>query len=75
MLLEHVGFEVDESFSADVHENRANWFCRVSKLAPLVGRGAELGQYLFVRAKYKGAGKRGRPSWLFRSFGNVKGEE
>jgi SAM-dependent methyltransferase len=68
LLLEHAGFIVDTAISADVHENRANLFFPVSKLAPLVQRNADLGQYLFVKAKNQGKVIRTRPGWLFRSY-------
>jgi SAM-dependent methyltransferase len=68
LLLAHAGFTVATAFSADVHVNRTNVFCPVVKLAPLLRRDADLGQYLFVVAKNDGAAQNTRPEWLFRSY-------
>jgi len=68
LLLEHAGFQVDTAFSADVHENRANLYVPVSKMMPLLKRHADLGQYLFVKARNQTKGKSTRPGWLFRSY-------
>jgi SAM-dependent methyltransferase len=66
-LLTHVGFTVQAAFTADVHENHANLFFPVSKLAPMLCN-EDLGQYLFVKARNDGSGKNTRPRWLFRSY-------
>jgi len=68
LLLTHAGFEVQTSLSADVHENRANFFFPVSKMQGLLKRKEDLGQYLFVKAINRGSGKTTRPRWLFRSY-------
>ena len=68
LLLAHTGFAVDTAFSADAHENRANLFFPMSKLAPLLSKHAELGQYLFVKARTVDKGKTTRPRWLYRSY-------
>jgi SAM-dependent methyltransferase len=68
LLLEHAGFQLDTAFSADVHENRANFYVPVSKMTALLRRNADLGQYLFARARNRGKGKMTRPGWLFRSY-------
>ncbi|MBI3410533.1 MAG: methyltransferase domain-containing protein [Planctomycetes bacterium] len=67
-LLGHAGFSVEKAFSADVHANQTNVYFSVSKLAALVDQGADLGQYLFIRARKVSLAKEGRPNWLFRSY-------
>lgn len=67
-LLQHAGFAVEQAFSADVHANAANHFFPVSKLEPLLSRGADLGQYLFVTARRASRPDPRKPGWLYRSF-------
>jgi SAM-dependent methyltransferase len=67
-LLDHAGFLVETACSEDVHENRAGFYFPVSKIALVLERNADLGQYLFVRARNLGEGKPTRPTWLFRSY-------
>lgn len=66
-LVEHTGFRIEAAFSADVHENRAALFYSPSKLAALLTRSADLGQYLFVRARNNGSATTGWPEGLHRS--------
>jgi SAM-dependent methyltransferase len=67
-LLQHAGYTIDEAFSADVHANRTNHFVGILKLLPLVDRAADLGQYLFVKARNDGKRKTRKPGWLYRSY-------
>lgn len=68
-LLEYLGFSVDEIFAADVHENSAPNFMDLSKFGHLIEfRRHDLGQYIFLRATYKGGGGEKRPQWLYRSY-------
>jgi SAM-dependent methyltransferase len=67
LLLPACGFEVDVMYSADVYANHRNHYLRVlSKL--LRGRGHDLGQYIFVRARSTGPARNKRPRWLYRSY-------
>ena len=68
LLLEHAGFGIETIFSADVHANQAGRFFPLSRLSRLVPcRARDLGQYLFVRARKRGAARPGVPAWLYRS--------
>jgi hypothetical protein len=67
-LLEHAGFMAETAFSADVHANQAGWFTPLAQCQALLRRSADLGQYLFVRARKERPPNRKKPSWLFRSF-------
>jgi SAM-dependent methyltransferase len=69
MLLAHAGYGIEKIFTADVRENLANHFVSLSRLRPLLrGRAADLGQYIFVRARSAHAAQTGRPAWLYRSY-------
>lgn len=68
-LLSYCGFEVEASFSADVHQNLTGDFFSLDAIIPLVQRRKEdLGQYLFLRSRNSDPGRSKRPSWLYRSF-------
>lgn len=69
-LLRFEGFEPTDAFTADVHNNNANSFCAVDKVADLLRyRENDLGQYIFIKAISKPcASKTQRPSWLYRSY-------
>ncbi|MEP4485956.1 MAG: class I SAM-dependent methyltransferase [Halioglobus sp.] len=71
-LLRFEGFEPNAAFTADVHDNHANHFCKKSKIAPLLhGRKGDLGQYIFLRAKaLPQTTQTKRPGWLYRSYPN-----
>jgi SAM-dependent methyltransferase len=69
-LLDHAGFTVEESFTADVHDavlhGAPDLLARVA--AERVG---ELGQYMFFRARKRAelpAGGLRKPSFLYRSY-------
>lgn len=72
LLLSHCGFEIEEAFSSDVHENRSNNYCSVKDFSKIIrnirNRSLDLGQYIFVRARNSLPPKDGRPNWLFRSY-------
>lgn len=72
LLLSHVGFEIEEMFSSDVHENRSNAYYPVKTISENIhgisNRVLDLGQYLFVRVKNIREEKRGKPNWLYRSY-------
>ena len=68
-LLSYTGFAVDVLFTSDVHLNRTDHYVRVSRFKHLVQqRTAELGQYIFVKARASLEPKTGRPTWLYRSY-------
>lgn len=68
-LLKHAGFEVQSSFTADVHPNLCADFVPPQKLAPILeGRDTDLGQYIFVRAARTGRADARKPSFLYRSY-------
>ncbi len=68
-LLTHVGFEVEEVFTSDVHENRAKHFLNLENYFELlINRKKELGQYIFLKLKNLKKGSAEKPPWLFRSF-------
>ena len=66
-LLEHAGFAVQSAFTSDVHDNHAGWFVPLAKCRTLLSR-ADLGQYLFVRARKAQPPKTKKPAWLYRSY-------
>jgi SAM-dependent methyltransferase len=69
LLLKYCGFDVETMFTADVHENRANEFCRLDLLTEMLKfRESDLGQYIFVRCHARRAPSTKRPSWLYRSY-------
>lgn len=69
MLLNHLGFETEISFTSDVHENYFLKNQNLKKIIPLVKhRQNDLGQYLFFRAKNSGKAIQQKPSWLYRSY-------
>jgi SAM-dependent methyltransferase len=69
MLLTHLGFTVEEMFTADVHENMTAAYLDLEKFAHLIEyRQHDLGQYIFVCAKNTDDAKEKKPSWLYRSY-------
>lgn len=77
-LLTFAGFDVAEHFTADVHPHRADAYIDPAELASLVQhRLADLGQYLFFRARNSGPSAHHRPSFLYRSLpeGSIVGYE
>ena len=67
-LLEHAGFAIEVAFTADVHANRAGWFTPLAQCRALLKRSADLGQYLFVRARRDQPPRTTKPAWLYRSY-------
>lgn len=69
LLMNYMGFSIQELFSADVHENIASHYYDLSDLYDrLKFREADLGQYIFLRAVKDGFGQGKKPTWLYRSF-------
>ena len=70
-LLVFAGFEVERSFTADGHAPYPERRARYAEVMPLVQwRSPDLGQYLFVRARASDTGGDGRPSFLYRDWGD-----
>ena len=68
-LMRKLGFDVQEFFTADVHENRAASIFDVDKIAPLIQfREHDLGQYIFGKWQNVRDAEAGKPSWLYRSY-------
>ena len=68
-LLQDAGFDVEQTFTSDVHPNRAGSFYSIAAMAPLVNfRADELGQYLFTLSRSSGEGRKRKPMWLYRSY-------
>lgn len=68
-LLAFAGFDVEESFAADSHDEPYESDPMYPVLAPhLTGRGDALGQYLFVRARVARPARDGLPDLLYRSY-------
>lgn len=76
MLLSHCGFEVEEIFTTDVHDNHSNDFFPIESIAKNIScvknREYDLGQYIFVRAKNTLEAKPCMPKWLYRSYPESK---
>ena len=50
-LLKFEGFETKESFTADVHSNNSQAYCRIEKITDILKhRESDLGQYIFIKA-------------------------
>ena len=68
-LLSHAGFEIELMFTSDVYTNHANFYCDPNKFVHLVdNRKADLGQYIFVKARNTSAANLKKPTWLYRSY-------
>jgi SAM-dependent methyltransferase len=70
-LLGHEGFEVEQSFTADVYQNNAGDYIDLERLASLMAtRKSDLGQYIFLKARKKASAARPEklPAWLYRSY-------
>ncbi len=67
-LLAHVGFTVDEIFTSDVYNNRANQFMAVGRYKSLLAERDHLGQYIFVKARKTHEGNALKPAWLYRNY-------
>lgn len=69
LLLEFAGFDVQHAFTADGNSSSLRTANAYAAVAPLVEfRRADLGQYLFVRARATGSPGVGLPSFLYRSY-------
>lgn len=68
-LLRYVGFEVEEIFTADVHPYHESYEVNRNLLKDMVApRSADLGQYIFVRARKSPVEGQKLPAWLYRSI-------
>lgn len=69
LLLTYVGLNIQQMFSADVHENNSGQFFDLSKIQnQLKFRQNDLGQYIFLCATNSGVDQGKKPSWLYRSY-------
>lgn len=69
LLLDYVGFKIENMFTADVHANHAPNFVSIKKISALIEfRQHDLGQYIFVRAENVGIDRGKKPSFLYRSY-------
>lgn len=69
LLLKHLGFTLEEIFTADVHPNQSAIYADINKMTALVRfRKDDLGQYIFLKAINNGEAKTKRPDFLFRSY-------
>ena len=72
LLLSHLGFDVETIFTADVHENRAQYFFDIENIKYMIAlvqnREYDLGQYIFVKAKNVREENIKKPRWLYRSY-------
>jgi SAM-dependent methyltransferase len=67
-LMEFAGFEVEQSITADGHPVNLASYPLKDAVAPLLSyRAADLGHYVFVRARKAGPPRDGLPSFLYRS--------
>jgi len=68
-LLQFVGFDVKENFTADVHKNHAAAYADLTFLKErLEFRKEDLGQYIFIKATSTSRTTNKVPSWLYRSL-------
>lgn len=68
-LLAYLGFEVEESFTADAHPTVVADRRQLYAVEPLLRfREEDLGQYVFVRARAAAPGGTRKPSFLYRSY-------
>lgn len=69
LLLEFLGFDIETSITADGHPVHAESWPKYEQVAPLIEyRKADLGHYLFVKARKARPPREGLPSFLFRSY-------
>lgn len=69
LLLTHLGFEIEEIFSADVHADARHAFPALSEVEGLIEfRNQDLGQYIFIRARNVRDANLKKPTWLYRSY-------
>jgi len=71
MLMEHCGFDVEISYTANVHPDLPPQVVDPGMIAAVLrqvpNREHDLGQYLFTRWVNSRAAKQGLPRWLYRS--------
>jgi SAM-dependent methyltransferase len=71
-LLAHGGFEVEASYTANVHDDfpaaNVDWAALGAAIARTPHREHDLGQYLFTRWRKAAAPNARRPAWLYRSY-------
>ncbi|MCE7505198.1 class I SAM-dependent methyltransferase [Polynucleobacter sp. IMCC30063] len=68
-LLKYVGFDCEQSFTANVHHNAAEQFIDITKIFKILEfRKPDLGQYIFIKARNTERNSNKLPSWLFRSY-------
>lgn len=68
-LLNFMGYEVETAFTADGHPVHAESWPKYEQVAPLVEyRKADLGHYLFIKARKVREPREGLPNFLFRSY-------
>ena len=69
LLMNHMGFEVQKLFTADVHPNRsADYYPPERFIELLTPRKRDLGQYIFCVATDRETPKYRKPAWLYRSY-------
>ena len=69
LLLTHLGFEVERSFTADAHPTVVAERRQLFAVEPLLRfRADDLGQYVFVRARATSEPGAGKPAFLYRSY-------
>lgn len=75
-LLNHCGFEVERSYTANVHDDIAANGEHVSTINAAIhsvaNREHDLGQYLFTSSISRYPAETRRPSWLFRSYPSIE---
>jgi SAM-dependent methyltransferase len=69
LLLDYLGFTIEEMFTADVDENRTESYLDPDKFGHLIEyRKHDLGHYIFLRATKTGEAHAKKPAWLYRSY-------
>lgn len=72
LLMEHAGFEVEESYTGNVHGDIPNGPAPAAKINAVLRcqrhRDRDLGQYFFTRWRNVGAADPRLPRWLYRSY-------
>lgn len=75
-LMLHAGFEVEVSYTGNVHDDILTPLTRASDINAVLNsqasRDRDLGQYLFTRWRNTDAGTSKLPSWLYRSYPEAK---
>lgn len=71
-LLAHGGFEVEASYTANVHPDypaaNVDWPALAAAISRVAHREHDLGQYLFTRWRKAAEPSPRRPAWLYRSY-------